>query len=82
MDEEIYTGKLGPDLALKIPQTFAAEPGLGPDSNIHVSMVGDSIVVSPNLRPRLRLEDMLAGVTEDNLHGETDFGQVPGRELV
>ena len=81
MSTESHTCKIGADLTVKIPLSLAAKLGLKPDTSVHVSIVGDSIVICPTLRPRLRLEDLLAGVTEDNLHGETDMGPPVGREI-
>jgi len=81
MSTESHTCKIGADLAVKIPLDLAAKLELKPNTSVHVSIVGDSIVVSPTLRPRLRLEDLLAGVTDDNLHGETDMGPPVGREI-
>ena len=81
MSTESHTCKIGADLTVKIPPALAAKLGLKPNTSVHLSIVGDSIVVCPSLRPRLRLEDLLAGVTEDNLHGETDMGPPVGREI-
>lgn len=81
MSAESHTCKIGSDLTVKIPPDFAAKLGLKPNTSVHLSIVGDSIVVCPTLRPRLRLDDLLAGVTDDNLHGETDMGPPVGREI-
>ena len=81
MTTEPHTCKIGADLTVKIPLALADQLGLKPSTSVHVSIVGDSIVICPSLRPRLRLEDLLAGVTEDNLHGETDMGPPVGREI-
>ena len=81
MDKEIHTGKLGRDLTLKIPQTFAAQLGLGPDSNVDLSLLGNSIIICPAQKPPLLLEDLLAKVTDSNLHDEVDFGPPIGKEL-
>ena len=81
MSTESHSCKIGADLTVKIPLTLADQLGLKPNTSVHVSIVGDSIVICPTVRPRLRLEDLLAGVTDDNLHGETDLGPPVGREI-
>lgn len=81
MSTEPHTCKIGADLTVKIPLALADKLGLKPNTSVDVSIVGDSIVIGPTPRPRLRLEDLLAGVTEDNLHDETDMGPPVGREI-
>ncbi len=81
MSTESHSCKIGADLTVEIPLALADKLGLKPNASVNVSIVGDSIVICPTVRPRLRLEDLLAGVTEDNLHGETDMGPPVGREI-
>ena len=81
MNTESHSCKIGADLTVKIPLALAGKLGLKPNTSVHVSILGDSLVICPTVRPRLRLEDLLAGVTEDNLHGETDMGPPVGREI-
>ena len=38
------------------------------------------LIIVPLTERRLRLQDLLAQVTEDNLHGETDTGPAIGSE--
>ena len=82
MGDEVHTGRLGDDLTLKIPTDFAAELGLEPNSSVELSLLGKSIIVCPSSRPPFRLDDLLAGVTDDNLHGEIDTGPAVGREIL
>ena len=82
MDQEVHTSRLGHDLTVRIPSVFASELGLGPDSSVEVSLLGNAIVVCPTRKPRLTLDDLLARVTDDNLHGETDTGPAVGREIL
>ncbi|MCS6497142.1 hypothetical protein NX905_23145 [Burkholderia thailandensis] len=39
------------------------------------------LTVHPAARPRYTLDELLASVTPDNLHGEVDFGPPVGREI-
>lgn len=39
------------------------------------------ITICPAARPRYTLDELLASVTPDNLHGEVDFGPPVGREI-
>lgn len=78
---EVHTSKLDNDLTLQIPLALASEIGLEPNSSVDISILGNSIIINPSRRPRRKLDDLLAGVTEDNLHGETDTGPAVGREV-
>lgn len=81
MDREIHTSKLGRDLTVKIPPAFAAELGMEPDSSVDVSLLGNSIIICPARRPRVSLDDLLSGVTDENIHGEVDAGPPVGNEV-
>ena len=73
--------KWGESLALRIPEALANQLGLEPDSPVTVSRRGTELIITPMNRERLTLEDLLAQVTEDNLHGEIDTGPAVGREI-
>ena len=78
---EIHTSRLDDGLTLQIPYDFACELGLGPDSSVDLSILGKSIVICPTQQLRVRLDELLAGVTEDNIHNEVRTGPVVGREI-
>ena len=71
--------KWGNSLALRIPKTFAEEAGLQDETEVDVSIVEGRLVVEAS-RPHYTLEELLAGVTEDNIHEETDTGAPLGNE--
>lgn len=73
--------KWGNSLALRIPKPFATEIGLQWNSPVELSLVDGRLVVIPIVRPTFTLEDLLAQVTEDNLHGEIETGPAVGREV-
>jgi antitoxin MazE len=54
--------------------------GLGDNSLVELSLVDGKLVITPGVEPELRLADLLAQVTEDNLHGEVETGPAVGRE--
>jgi antitoxin MazE len=73
--------KWGNSLAIRIPKPFATDIGLECDSPVEVSLDDGRLVVAPLVEPALTLEYLLAQVTEDNLHGETQTGPAVGREV-
>ena len=73
--------KWGNSLAVRIPKPFANEIGLEQDTPVEMSLVGGKLVVKPVREPALSLDQLLARVTEDNLHREVDTGPAVGNEV-
>lgn len=73
--------KWGNSLALRIPKTFALDANLQNDSLVEISLVKGKIVITPVPMPNWSLDDLLAGITPDNLHGEVDTGSAVGNEI-
>ncbi len=72
--------KWGNSLALRIPRSFAAEARLEQGMPVEVSLVEGKLVVTPVTDPAFTLEQLLAGVTEENLHREVGTGPPVGNE--
>ena len=72
-------GKWGNSLAVRIPGTYAKELDLEEGTELEVTRVDGGLL----LRPRKRaytLDELLARITPENIHGETDWGPAVGRE--
>lgn len=69
--------KWGHSLAVRIPRAFAEQIGIAEGSTVDIAVSDDAIVLR---KPNYILDDLLAGVTPDNLHGETESGPAIGRE--
>jgi antitoxin MazE len=72
--------KWGNSLALRIPKSFATEVGLDPNSSVEMSLRGGKLIVVPADKPKFTLKQLLARVTEENLHDEVDTGSAVGGE--
>ncbi len=72
--------KWGNSLALRIPRSFAAEIGLEKDGPVDMAVVDGQLVVTRLATPAYSLEELLAGITDENLHQEQDFGPPVGAE--
>ena len=70
----------GNSLALRIPKPFASQIGLEPNSLVELSFHDTKLVIVPMKPPGLKLDDLLAQVTEHNLHDEVDTGPAVGGE--
>jgi antitoxin MazE len=73
--------KWGNSLALRIPKSFAQEAGLRPNAAVELSLVDGALVVQPIAPQSLTLDDLLRGVTDDNLPGDWDTGPAVGKEV-
>ena len=71
----------GNSLALRIPKSFAAEALLEPDTEVDLSLEQGKLVVTPIFEPAYTLEQLLEGITEENIHAEVDTGASVGNEV-
>ncbi len=73
--------KWGNSLALRIPKSFALETGLDQDALVDVVLVDGKLIVTPLQRSSFSLEQLLAGITDQNQHTEYDTGEAVGNEV-
>lgn len=73
--------KWGNSLGVRIPRGLAEEVGLGAGSQVNLSAKDGELVVKPSVPARLSLDDLLADVSEENLHSSIDTGTVVGAEI-
>ena len=78
---ETRVQKWGNSLALRIPKLLAIQIGLEPNSPVKLSLRGKELVIEPVKPSKLKLDDLLSQVTEQNLHGEVDTGPAIGGEI-
>ncbi len=73
--------KWGNSLGLRIPRAFAEEVQVSEGSTVDLKLENGQLVIRVvDARP-FTLEALLAGVTAENLHGETDTGTGVGGEV-
>ena len=73
--------KWGNSLALRIPKSFAALIKIEPGSYVDLSAVGGKLIASPLDEKEYSLEQLLAGITDHNIHAEFDTGNATGKEI-
>lgn len=71
----------GNSLAIRIPKPLAVEVGLDHNSQVELFLEDGKLVIVPVVESILKLEDLLAQVTEQNLHREFDTGPAVGDEV-
>ncbi|MBN1369904.1 MAG: AbrB/MazE/SpoVT family DNA-binding domain-containing protein [Dehalococcoidaceae bacterium] len=72
--------KWGNSLALRIPKYIAEDAGLHKDGNVELTLFEGKMLVAPEIVAVPTLENLIAGVTAENLHTETDSGIRSGNE--
>ena len=74
--------KWGNSIAVRIPKPIADDAGIHEDNQLDISVVEGAVVLSPRRPPHCCLEELLEGITGDNLHSEADFGPPVGNEAL
>jgi len=72
--------KWGNSLALRIPKALAAEAGVEEGSAVEIELSELGLVIRPLPEPAYSLQELVAGITEENRHGEVDSGPAVGKE--
>ena len=72
--------KWGNSLAVRIPRGFAQQLMIQQGSEVDLSLDGDRLVIKPRRR-ELSLSELLAQVTNENIHAEIATGEPTGREV-
>ena len=74
--------KWGNSLALRIPTAFAQTLDVKEGRSVDLNIEGGRLIMSPiNEKPVYKLEELLAGLTTENLHAEVNFGAPVGNEI-
>jgi antitoxin MazE len=73
--------KWGNSLALRIPKSFAIETKIEQGSVVDLSTSEGLIVAKPIREKEYSLDELLSGVTKENIHSEFDTGENVGLEL-
>lgn len=71
----------GNSLAVRIPKAFAEEIHLRQGVEVEMSLEEGKVVLAPPRPVAPKLADLLAQVTPENSHDETDWGAPVGKEI-
>lgn len=72
-------GKWGNSLAVRIPGAYAKDLGLKEGMELQLTLVNGSLILRPP-KATYALDELVARITPENLHEETDWGEAVGRE--
>jgi antitoxin MazE len=71
----------GHSLAVCIPESFAVETHIEQDTEVELTTAEGKLIISPLAGPEMTLEQLLEGVTPENLHDAFDTGPAVGGEV-
>ena len=77
---QVLVKKWGNSASVRIPAAVMEAAKLSLDQPVDVREEGGRVVIEPVREPAFALGDLLAGITDDNLHEEVDFGPPVGKE--
>ncbi len=72
--------KWGNSASVRIPSSVMAAANVRLDQAVDIREERGRIVIEPVRGPACDLESLLARITDENLHGEIDFGKPVGNE--
>ena len=73
--------KWGNSLAIRIPKLFAQNIRLRNNDSVELLLKKGNLIISPIIDEEYTLEELLSGVTVDNVHNEIDTGKPVGKEV-
>lgn len=78
-----HFSKWGNSIALRIPTGMARELQVSEGSTADLQVKGGALVVTPvDVVPTYDINELIAAITPENLHGETDTGDPVGNETL
>lgn len=72
--------KWGNSLAVRIPKAFAEETRLSEDAAVEITVQEGALVIVAARKRKISLEQLLGGITRENIHTEVSTGDAVGNE--
>jgi antitoxin MazE len=79
---QVMIKKWGNSASVRIPAALLEPAHLRIDDVVDMREENGRIIIEPIHPKRYDLDQLLAGITPDNLHGEADFGPAIGKETL
>lgn len=78
----VFVKKWGNSASVRIPSGIMEAAQLRLDQPVNVREEGGRIVIEPIRPSKYDLDQLLAGITRENVHTEVDLGPAVGKELL
>jgi antitoxin MazE len=73
--------KWGNSASVRIPTAIMASASLSLDQDLDIFEENGSVIIRPIIAPVYELDDLLAQMTPETFHDDTDFGAPVGGEV-
>jgi antitoxin MazE len=73
--------KWGNSLAVRIPKTLATEAHLAEEVVVEIAVAKGKLIIAPMKKQIYALEELVSGITDENIHDEDIWGPAVGREV-
>ncbi|NOY54335.1 MAG: AbrB/MazE/SpoVT family DNA-binding domain-containing protein [Deltaproteobacteria bacterium] len=73
--------KWGNSLSVRVPKGIAEKAGIRDEDMLDIDIENGKIILIPIKKKEYQLKDLLKKITDENIHGEIDFGEPLGREI-
>ncbi len=73
--------KWGNSLAIRIPKAYTTNANIEEGTVIDLAFDNGCIIMKPILKKKKTLDEFLSLVTSENIHAETQPGNIVGREI-
>ncbi len=78
---QVHLTRWGNSLGMRIPKDLATRLGFTEGAQVEVAAEGDRLVISA-ARPRYKIEDLVADLSNEALREAFDWGPDQGREVI
>ena len=73
--------KWGNSLGIRIPKNVIEQIKLQEGDELDISTEANKLILTPKIKKKYSLEELLEGMGEEHLHSEIDWGNPEGAEL-
>lgn len=80
MPNDTRVARWGNSLGVRIPRAIVKDAGLVEGDRVSLDLDAEGSIVLRSSRRRYSLDELVAGISKTNRHGETDWGTVQGKE--
>jgi antitoxin MazE len=80
MKTQVLT-KWGNSLGLRIPASMAKQAGLAAGTNVTVTFMDGALIIKPERKKKYTLDELLEGMTPEQVHAEVGMGGPVGHEV-
>jgi antitoxin MazE len=79
---QVLVKKWGNSASVRIPAAVMEAAKLSLDQPVDIREEAGRVIIEPIPEPAFSLAELLAGITDENIHAEIDFGPPVGKELL